>query len=244
MEEIMKVNKTPFPFSMVEKMMPGFGRIAVMGWMIVLIAVLVGIFVLGSAQNTFFSDAKAVREGAAAGSAFVQANVTRHVVEAWVPQFKFFGLGLGLMAIVMALGMIARNLREMGLVITNHMPADLRVSMPAPPKTVRIFQLSTLMGVMILMIVLVIGIVLATGVVPSYWNHSIAAELNSAVVGSALLTQLGVVSSFAKWLNPLRLFGMAFLFTGITLALIVIIGTLRLQAGLLVKFYNQATGQG
>jgi len=239
----MKANKTPFPFSMVEKMMPGFGRIAVMGWVIVLIAVLVGIFVLGPAQTTFFSDAKAVREGAAAGSAFVQANVSRHVVEAWVPQFKFFGLGLGLMAIVMALGMIARKLREMGMVITNHMPSELRDSVPAPPKAVRVFQLSTLMGVMILMATLAYGIVLALGVVPSYWNHSIASELNSAVVGSALLTQLGVVGSFANWLNPLRLFGMAFLFTGITIGLTVIIGTLRLQAGLLVKFYKQATDQ-
>ncbi|HDD62177.1 MAG TPA: hypothetical protein ENF22_06590 [Chloroflexi bacterium] len=240
----MKVNKSPFPYNMIEKMMPSFGRIAMMGWMIVLIAVLVGIFVLGPAQATFFSDAKAVREGAAAGSAFVQANVSRHIAEAWVPQFKFFGLGLGLMAIVMALGTIAQKLREMGIVITNHMPKDLRSSVPAPPKTVRVFQLSTLMGVMILMGVLVIGIVLATGVVPSYWNHSIASELNPAVVGSTLLTQLGVVASFSKWLNPLRLFGMAFLFTGITLALTVIIGTLRLQAGLLVKFYQQATTKG
>ena len=237
----MQANKSPFPFNMVEKMMPGFGRIAVMGWMILLISTLVGLFMLSPAQTTFFSDAKAVREGAAAGSAFVQANVSRHVLEAWVPQFKFFGLGLGLMAITMALGMIALKLREMGMVITSHIPAQMRPAMPAPPKVVRVFQLSTLMGVMILMLALIIGIVLATGVVPSYWNHAIATELNPAEVGSTLLTQLGVVGNFAKWLNPLRMFGMAFLFTGITLALTVILGTLRLQAGLLVKFYQQAS---
>jgi hypothetical protein len=34
--------------------------------------------------------------------------------------------------------------------------------------------------------------------------------------------------------------GMAFLFTGITLVLTVIIGTLRLQANILVNFYQQA----
>ena len=239
----MQANKSKFPFSMVEKMMPSYGRIAVMGWMIVLVALLVGLFMLSPAQATFFSDAKAVREGAAVGSAFVNANVSRHVIEAWVPQFKFFGLGLGLMSIVMALGIIALKLREMGMVITSHIPVDKRPVMPAPPKAVRIFQLSTLMGVMILMLILIYGIVLATGVVPAYWNHTIAAELNSAAVGSLLLTQLGVVASFAKWLNPLRLFGMAFLFTGITLALTVIIGTLRLQAGLMVKFYQQVTSQ-
>jgi hypothetical protein len=138
----MNEKKAPFPFNMVEGMMPMYPMIAVMGWMIVLIAFLVGLFMLSPAQSSFFSDAKTVREGAAAGSAFVKANVTAHVTEAWVPQFKFFGLGLGLMAITMALGIIAKRLRRMGQVITEHMPADLRPVMPPPPKAVRMFQLS------------------------------------------------------------------------------------------------------
>ena len=83
---------------------------------------------------------------------------------------------------------------------------------------------------------------LATGVVPEYWNHSIAEELNNAAAGDTLLNQLGMVSSYAKWLNPLRIVGMAFLFTGITVALTVIIGTLRMQAGMLVQFYQKASG--
>jgi hypothetical protein len=235
--------KTPVPFSMIEKMMPLYPMIALMGWMLAFVAFLVGLLVLSPAQATFFSDAKAVREGAAAGSAFVQANTTIHVIEAWVPQFKFSGLGLGLMAIVMALGTIAKRLRRMGQIITSHMPAGLRPEIPAPPKTVRVFQLSTMMGIMLLLVALIIGIVLAVGVVPSYWSNSIANELNPAQPGSGLLSQLGVVSSFALWLNPLRLVGMAFLFTAITLALTVIIGTLRLQAKLLVGFYQQASGQ-
>jgi hypothetical protein len=36
---------------------------------------------------------------------------------------------------------------------------------------------------------------------------------------------------------------MALLFTAITLALTVIIGSLRLQAGTLLKFYQQASAQ-
>lgn len=233
----------PFPFSMIEKMMPMFPRIAIMGWMFVLIAFLVGLFVLSPAQTAFFSDAKAVRESAAIGSSFVNATVTAHVIEAWVPQFKFVGLGLGLMAITMALGMIAKSLRRMGTVITGHMPSNLRPTIPPPPKVVRVFQLSAMMGIMILLAALIIGIVLATGVVPDYWAHAIASELNPAQAGSALLGQLGIVSSFAKWLNPLRMVGMAFLFTSIVLALTVIIGTLRLQADLLVNFYRQASGR-
>lgn len=235
--------KPSFPFNVIEKMMPMFPIIAVMGWMIVLIALLVGLFVLSPSQTAFFSDAKAVREAAAAGSAFVQANVAGQVTEAWVPQFKFFGLGLGLLAIAMALGTIAKRLREMGMLIANRIPAEIRPSMPPPPKAVRIFQLSAMMGIMILLAALIIGILLATGVVPGYWNHSIANELDPAQPGSVLLSQLAVVGSYALWLDPIRMVAMAFMFTAITIALMVIIGTLRLQAGMLVNFYQQASGR-
>ena len=235
--------QTSFPFSMIEKMMPMFPQIAVMGWMLVLIGVVVGLLVLSPAQTAFFSDAKSVREVAMAGSSFVAANLSVHVTETWVPQFKFFGLGLGLLAITMALGTIAQNLRKMGMVITNHMPENLRPDMPPMPGTVKLFQFSAMMGIMILLAALIIGIVLATGLVPAYWNHSILGELNQAAAGSALLTQLGIVSSFGAWLNPLRMVGMAFLFTAITLALKVIIGTLKLQSGMLSKFYQQASKQ-
>ncbi len=236
----MEDEKAPFPFSMIEAMMPLYPVIAVMGWMIVLIAFLIGATALADAQTTFLSDAKAVREGASAGSAFVQANVNRHVIEAWVPQFKFLGLGLGLMAIVMALRTIAKRLRRMGKVIASHIRSDLRPVTPPIPLRVRVFQASTVMGVMILAAALIVGLALASDVVPSYYNHSIASELNAAESGSTLLNQLGVVSSYADWLNPLRIVGMALLFTGITIALTVIINTLRLQAKMLTKFYNQA----
>ncbi len=233
--------KAPFPFSMIEGMMPLYPWIAIMGWGFVLVSLLIGIFGLSPAVSTFFSDSKAVREAAEAGSALVNANVTAHVIESWLPQFKFFGLGLGLLAITMALGTIAKRLRRMGWVITGHIREDLRPKMPSIPRRVRYFQLSTVMGVMILMVVLIIGIVLAVTVVPDYWNHPIANQLNPAQSGSALLRQLETVSSFAKWLNPLRITGMAFLFTAITVALTVIIGALRDQAELLIGFFYRAT---
>jgi hypothetical protein len=233
--------KAPFPFSMIEGMMPLYPWIAIMGWGFVLVALLIGIFSLSPAVSTFFSDSKAVREAAEAGSAFVNANVTAHVIESWVPQLKFVGLGLGLLAITMALGTIAKRLRGMGWVITGHIREDLRPKMPAIPRRVRYFQFSALMGVMVLVVALIIGIVLGVTVVPDYWSNSIANQLNPAQPGSALLQQLETVSSFAKWLNPLRMVGMAFLFTGITLALTVIIGTLRGQAQLLIGFFNRAT---
>lgn len=236
----MQEQKSSFPFSMIERMMPWYPGIAVMGWGIVLIAFLVGLFALSPAQTVFFSDAKAIREGAAVGSAFVNANLSSQVLEAWLPQFKFLGLGLGLLAIVMALGTIAKRLRNMGQVIFSQLPENLRPATPPPPKRIKLFQLSALMGVMVLMIVLIVGIILAFGVVSGYWNNSIVNDLNPAQPGSALLSQLSVVSSYFYWLNPLRMIGMAFLFTAITVALTVIIGTLRLQTKMLIGLVQKA----
>ena len=236
----MQEQKSSFPFNMVERMMPMYPAIAVMGWMFVLIAFLVGLFAFSPAQAAFFSDAKAVREGAAVGSAFVNANLSSHVLEAWLPQFKFLGLGLGLLAIVMSLGTIAKRLRNMGQVIFSQLPENMRPAMPPPPKQVKLFQLSALMGIMIFLVVLIIGIVLAVGVVSGYWNNSIANELNPAQPGSVLLSQLSVVSSYFYWLNPLRMTGMAFLFTAISVALYVIIGTLRTQTRLLTGLVQKA----
>ncbi len=239
----MEEQRPSFPFNLIEGMMPKFPMIALVGWMMVLVAFLIGATALSSGQAAFYADAKAVREGADAGSAFVRANLDSHVIETWLPQFKFLGLGLGLMAIAMALGSIAKRLRRMGQVISSHLPDDLRPPMPPVPRRVRVFQLSTLMGVMILLAALVIGIGLASGVVPAYYNHSIANELDLAQPGSGLLSQLALVSSFTDWLNPLRMVGMAFLFTAITLALTLIIGTLRTQAAMLVRFHAEAVGR-
>jgi hypothetical protein len=83
------------------------------------------------------------------------------VIEAWVPQFKFFGLGLGLLAITMALGTIAQRLRGMGQMIVDHMPLKGRPTVPPPPKVVRVFQLYALMGIMILLAAFIISIVYA-----------------------------------------------------------------------------------
>jgi hypothetical protein len=237
---MMREQKSSFPFSIVERMMPFYPAIAVLGWIFVLLAFLFGWFVLSPSQATFFSDAKAIREGASIGSLFVNANLSSHVLEAWLPQFKFFGLGLSLLAIVMALGTIAKRLRNMGQAIFNQLPENMRPATPPPPKRIRLFQLSAMMGIMVLLIVLIVGIVLAAGVVSDYWNHSIANELNTAQPGSVLLSQLSVISSYFYWLNPLRMIGMAFLFTAITVALSVIIGILRMQTNILNGLVQKA----
>lgn len=51
---------------------------------------------------------------------------------------------------------------------------------------------------------------------------------------------ISVVSSHFYWLNPLRMIGMAFLFTGITVALYVIIRTLGMQSKMLAGLVQKA----
>ena len=47
----MQEQKSSFPFSMVERMMPMYPAIAVMGWMFVLIAFLVGLWLIFTLRN-------------------------------------------------------------------------------------------------------------------------------------------------------------------------------------------------
>ena len=83
-------------------------------------------------------------------------------------------------------------------------------------------------GMMILMAALGASAWLAT-VAGDYWNHSIATELNPAGAGSELLRQLGLVNAVKAWLEPFKFVGMAFLFSGIALALVTIVKVLGAQ---------------
>ncbi len=238
--------KAPMPFRMIEWMMPGYWLVALMGFMFVFAALLIGIFALNPAFSDFFADSKAVRESAGSGSSFVDANVLIHQLETWVPPFKFLGLGLGLLAINMALGLIARRLRRMGQVVNAYMrltvPSDNVPSLPAIPSRVRVMQASAMMGIMTLMATFIIGLILAYGVVTDYYDHSIGGELNGAQPGSQLMDQLSTVSSLGFWLGPLQMLGMAFLLTGIVIALSVIISVLRAQNVALSSFTRNMRG--
>ena len=82
---------------------------------------------------------------------------------------------------------------------------------------------------MILIAALIISI--PTAVVDySYWDHSIANELNPAAKGTDLLRQLGTNNAIKVWLAPFKFVGMATLFTGIGLALATIVQVLRWQS--------------
>jgi hypothetical protein len=205
-----------------------------MGFIIVLIAFLLSLSA-ANANATFFSADKATREAAGTGSALVAANVIRHSIPAWVPSFKFVGLGIVLGAITMALGIIIQTLRELGKDVMAYWPAELNAGLPAKPFVAKLFPMIMMMGWMVLIVGLVWALGL-NGVVISYWNHSIATELNPATPGTALLAQLGLITGTLPWLSFLRFVGMALLFSRITIALTVIIRTLQFQERALQKF--------
>lgn len=225
---------------MINTMMKRYQMFAWLGLIIVLTAFGFSLSA-ANANEVFFSVDKATREAAGAGTNLVAANIARHSIPTWVPSFKFFGLGIMLGAITMALGMIIKTLRDLGKDVMSKWPADLNPGVPAKPLVAKMFPMIMMMG----WIVLIIGLIWAlslNGVVVDYWNHSMATELNPAEPGSALLAQLGLIMGTLPWLGFLRFSGMAFLFTGITVALTVIIRTLQFQEKTLEKFVKARSG--
>ncbi len=219
---------------MINTMMKRYQLFAWFGFIIVTIAFLVS-FSAADANQTFFSVDKATREAATSGS-LVAANVTRNVLPAWVPSFKFLGLGVLLGAITMALGMIIQTLRELGRHVTGIWPEHLNPGVPEKPLAAKMFPMLMMMGWIVLIIGAVWSYSFADGIVAAYWSHSIAGELNPAAAGSVLLNQLGLITGTLPWFGVLRFLGMALLFTGITVALTVVIRTLQFQERVLTRF--------
>lgn len=226
---------------MLNPMMRRYPMFAWIGFIIVIVSFLLAISA-ANANGVFFSADKATREAAESGSALVAAHVAFRSISTWVPAFKFLGLGVLLGAITMALGVIIQTLRDLGNSVTARWPSNLNPGTPEKPMAAKLFPMIMMMG----WIVLIVGFIWAlslNGVVTSYWNHAIAGELNPAQPGSTLLQQLAIIQGTLPWLNALRLLGMAFLFTGITIALTVIIRTLQFQEKVLEKFVQARAGK-
>ena len=94
------------------KMARMYPLMIVMGVMIVAIAFIIG-YINSQTAAAYFAESKLVRE-----TTLMAQRASIQSVGLWLPYFKFFGLGLMLMAIVMALGTIAKRLRTMGKVIS------------------------------------------------------------------------------------------------------------------------------
>ena len=208
-----------------------------MGVMIVGIAFLIGLFSLTPTVSDYFDNSKADRETAVAGSDIVDDKVSIETTKAWLPGFKFLGLGMMLGGITFLLATIIGNLRVAGGNIQRALGASPQVL--KRPMTGYLFPMLMMMGMMILVATFIISIWLATQA-NSYWDNSIATELNTASAGSGLLDDLSTIEATKAWLTPLEFVGMAVLFTGIALALATIVQVLRFQARRLVEIAGGA----
>ena len=199
---------------------------AVMGLMIVGVALILGI-VLQAKVGFIFEFDKVTRDGDT--GAILDARQFVETTKAWLPTFKFLGLGMLLGSITFLLATILGNLRAGGAAVQRSLGADVKTFKPA---IANVFPMLMMMGVMVLVAAFVVGIVNATTANDLY-SHSIAA-IDSSAAGSELLRQLGTVNAVATWLAPFKFVGMALLFSGIAVALLTIVRVLRWQTGRLV----------
>ncbi len=197
-----------------------------MGFMVVVAAFVIGAIVSVTAAD-YFSFSKLAREAATTGSDLATEKAFIESTKAWLPPFKFLGVGMILAGVTFLLATILGALRTGGGRVQEALGESVRL--PKPPITAQMFPMFMMMGLMVLIAALVIGIILAV-ISSGYWNHSIASELNPAVEGSQLLGTLSTISSIKMWLAPLKFVGMALLLSGIGLALATIVGVLRWQS--------------
>jgi len=194
-----------------------------MGFMIVVAAFIIGLFASASAAD-YFTASKAVREAAETDSDLATKKAFVEATKAWLPAFKFLGIGMLLGGVTFLLATILGALRVGGGRVQEALGVE--VKLVKPPMTATLFPMAMMMGIMILIPALVIGIVNGT-LTYDYWNHSIANELNPSSGG--LLADLGTINAINLWLAPFKFVGLAEVLSGIGLALATIVQALRWQ---------------
>lgn len=205
-----------------------------MGLGIVVAALFIGLWNSGLVAG-YFGNPKGLREAGAAGTAIVGQKVTMESIVAWLPGFKFFGMGLLFSGITFVLANIINALRAAGVGLQRALGVEVKAM--AKPLQAKLFPPLMMMGLMILIVTFAISLWLA-GLSASYWNHSIATELDAAQAGSTLLAQLATIQSVKAWLEPLKFAGVALLLTGISLALAAIRRILQFQAGRILEIVS------
>ncbi len=202
----------------------------IMGLMIVAISFIISLFVQ-NAEADWWSFPKAVRDVAPTGSDIVNDRQFAETTKAWLPGFKFFGLGMMLGGISFLLATILGNLRAGGAAVQRSL--GFTVQFPKPPMTAMLFPMLMMMGMIVLIAALVISIILGFQA-NDLWSNSIA-TIDGAPAGSEILPQLGRIAAIKAWLVPFKFVGMAILFSSIALALVTIVSVLRWQSRRLVE---------
>lgn len=206
-----------------QKMMKKYPLFIGMGFMIVMLALIIGAITSANAAS-YYAVNKAVRDTSSEWAA-VRASVESTIV--WLPYFKFMGLGMILAGITMALGIIATTLEKLGKEVMGSVPQNARVALPGRPATVMLMRMFMMVGMLIIIVGFIISLNIA-GIAASVFSNSIQV-IDGAAAGSALLTNLATVHAAEAWLEAFKFVGVAFFFMGIVNGLATIIFALRYQ---------------
>ncbi len=79
------------------------------------------------------------------------------------------------------------------------------------------FPLFTLMGWAFILTAFLVGLFVMMPTAASYWGGNAKALRDTAEIGSALLSQLGTLTTTPRWLEPLAFLGVASFMVGIAL---------------------------
>ena len=88
---------------------------------------------------------------------------------------------------------------------------------PPPAWQMKAFRLFMMLGWILILIAFLAGVSVLAPTASSYLGNNAKAARDAADAGSALLGQLGVLSTIPRWLEPLTFLGVASFMLGIAL---------------------------
>lgn len=221
---------------LIGKMAKMFPMLILMGFMIVVTALIIG-YVNSQNAAAYFAETKLVRE-----TTLLAERASLESTGLWLPYFKFLGLGLILGGIVMALRVIIDNLKAAGEQVLANIPEGARPSPPKPPAYAPMMPMVMMSGWVIFIVALIVALGLAADARALFSNP--LPEIDAAGSGTFLLGQLETIVSTSAWLVPLKFLGIATQFLAIVMGLSTIVYILTSQTELIQKGIQIARSSG
>jgi hypothetical protein len=208
---------------MLQSMMKRFPLFIAMGFMIVMIAVIIGAANAANAANYYAVD-KVTRETSLQW-AQVRAGIESTVI--WLPYFKFLGLAMILAGITMALGVISMRLQNLGQRVMASVPENVRLPIPPKPRAIYLMRMFMMLGMLVILVGFIISLGVA-GTASTVFSNPIP-TIDAASTGSVLLGQVASIHATEAWLEAFKFVGIALFFLGIVNGLAAIVFALHFQ---------------
>lgn len=225
---------------MISRMARMFPIFILMGFMIVIIAFIVGYFNSLTA-TAYFAESKVLRE-----TTLMAERASIESVGLWLPYFKFLGIGFILSGIVMALRVIIENLNAAGMEVMSNLPAAKRPALPKAPWYGVMMPMVMMLGLLVFIIAFIVSLGLASTASQVFANP--LPVIDAAGAGSSLLTQVQTIHATSAWLVPFKFFAIATEFLAIAMGLGTIIfiltqQTMMIQRGISIARENAKVGR-